>query len=286
MSEFSVTHIATEGFRVTRENPVAVAIWSVLEIILQFAMAVAMVKSGFALQLEALTQGAAPDFTGLAEAFGPLQAQMLWFLPLCLVIQILFRAAILRAILRPAERSLGYVRFGGDELRLLGLQILLGLAFTVAFTVMTVVAALLGRAGGAGALAATVVIVGGVCGIIFVLVRLSLAAPQTFATRRLNILGSWTLTQGRFWPLLGAYLLAFVFYIAVLILGSIVGGVLSLAGGGDMGGAASLSTYFTATNVISIVVQGTIAALGTVLLLAAPAAAYKTLTGGPDLDVF
>lgn len=286
MSEFSVTNAATEGFRVTRENPVAVAIWSVLQIILQFAMTVAMVKSGFLSQIEAIGRSTTPDFTALTQAFGPLQEQMLWFLPLCLAIQIVFRAAVLRAVLRPAEVSPGYLRLGGDELRLLALQIIIGLAVFVVCALLGVATGLFARLGGFGGLLAAVVIMGGACAVIFGMVRFSLAAAQTLATRQLNLLGSWKLTQGRFWPLLGSYLLAFVFYLAVLILGSIVGAVIGLIGGGDTGDAGSLATYFTATNVISIIVQGVIAALGAVLLLAAPAAAYKTLTARPEVDVF
>lgn len=43
--------------------------------------------------------------------------------------------------------------------------------------------------------------------LIWLAVRLSLASPLTFDTRRVRVFGSFALTRGRFWSLLGAYLL-------------------------------------------------------------------------------
>lgn len=286
MSEFSITNAATEGFRVTRENPVAMAVWSVLQVVLQFAMVVALVKSGLQFQIQRMGVSGPPDISTLFGGFAELEKQMLWLLPLCWLIQIPFRAAILRAILRPEEASPSYLRLGGDELRLFGLQIVLGLITSLGLAVLMGVAVLLGRAGGMGAVLGAIVVIAGVCALIYILVRLSLAAPQTFATRKVNIFGSWALTEGRVGPLLGAYLLAFAFYILVVILGSVLAAVFSLIGGGDTGDARSLAGYFTVSNVAVIIVQGVIAALGVTLLLAPPAAVYKAMTSRPLADVF
>ncbi|HEY5411589.1 MAG TPA: hypothetical protein VIJ94_12785, partial [Caulobacteraceae bacterium] len=50
---------------------------------------------------------------------------------------------------------------------------------------------------------------------IFIRIRLLLAAPMTFARKRLQIFDSWGVTRGRFWPLLGVIVLAVIFALAI-----------------------------------------------------------------------
>src|SRR5690606_10927907 len=75
-------------------------------------------------------------------------------LPVALITQSMLGAAVYRAILRPADGGVGYLRLGGDELRLIGLSIIYFLLTVVGMVVITFVAGLvvglLGAAIGAG----------------------------------------------------------------------------------------------------------------------------------------
>jgi membrane-anchored glycerophosphoryl diester phosphodiesterase (GDPDase) len=65
-------------------------------------------------------------------------------------------------------------------------------------------------------------------------VRLSLAIPITMAEQRIAIFDSFGFTKGRFWPLLGMALLAWVLSMVVGLLGSLVAMPLQMATGGGM----------------------------------------------------
>ena len=123
-------------------------------------------------------------------------------------------AAIFRATLRPTERGLGYLRFGKDELRQVGVSFIVGLviygvymAAIIVGIVLAVIAAIavVAMAGGKEAdvannpgaiavavLAGVVVLVAIVAPLLIVAVRLSLAGPTTSHAGqggRLRILG-------------------------------------------------------------------------------------------------
>ena len=120
--------------------------------------------------------------------------------------------------------------------------------------------------------------------LIYVAVRLSLAPALTFESRRINLLGSWALTRGRFWPLLGAYVLTVALVAMVWILSQLV--VLALGvvlSGGDMQAAtlqpdmSSLRAYFTPYRMIQTVLSAGVSALVWPVLFTPPVAIYRSL---------
>ena len=297
MADFSVQDAAFTGFRVAREHPRALLVWAAASVILQLVIQSAMIgMAGPAMtQLTAFFASAATDpghvdmqkfmlvYEGILPAY-------LVILPISLAFGAVVSAAMNRVVLRPAEERFGYFRLGGDELRQLGLAVLLGLLFFAGGTIFTIVTGLLAAVAkplaALGALAA-------VCAVIFVFVRLSLASALTFQTAKVNLFGSWALTRGRFWSILGTYLIAGVMVIVVSLLSGIVIGMIALLAGGagalahqDM---SSLGAYMTPARIVTLIVSGALGALLWPLMYTPAPTIYQQLSsrfGAGAADAF
>jgi hypothetical protein len=125
-------------------------------------------------------------------------------------------------------------------------------------------------------------------GIAYVVLRLSLAGPQTFAERRITLAGSWRLTKQAFWPMVGSYLIAFILYVVVLFLISAIrSGLASLMGGGGEGtmlGAGKLALT-TPLGLLELVLESAVAGLGLAILNGPTALIYQILSK-PQADAF
>lgn len=296
MAAFSATDIAFEGFRITRERPLAVIVWIVLFVAFQAVVllvagpAMGQVMSELSRQLQ---NGGTGDPQAMMAAYSRMGPAYAVIMPLSLLLNTLLQCAIFRAVLRPQERGLAGMRLGADELRVLavGFAISLLLAFGM-FAAILLVGAVSGGVGYAAgaAIGVTVAVVLGLLAVgalIYVLVRLSLATPMTFAARDFRVFESWRATKGRFWPLLGAYLLAFVMgmlvnVLVVVISAAAIAGV-TFASAGAAPAAAGPATldpaFFTSPiAIVTVIFQGISSALLSIILLAPPAAALRALT--------
>jgi hypothetical protein len=277
MTSFSVSDAATTGFRIVREHPKAVAIWAALQLMLSLGSSVVMVTFGAPLTtLGTFGANASRDPAVAMAEFQQLAPLFAFFLIFALVFYPILYAAMNRAVLRPEEEGFGYLRVGADELRQFGLMILLiavGIAAYIAVIVAMLIAVvplglMTAASRGAGAAGPTfavgiltlLLILAAVALWVFVWVRLSLASALTFATRKVNLFGSWTLTRGLFWPMFAAYLVALILVIVVMVLT----GVISVALAAVTGGAASLtsaanlsslSAFVTPTRLVGLVVS-------------------------------
>ncbi len=277
------------------------AIWAVILVVLSAATSAVMlpVLSGFT---AAIKPGGGTSPSQLA-ALGNLMWVYLAALPVELVVFSVFTAAVYRAVLRPEERGLARLRFGGDELRLMGLYLLLALFFFAVFIAVGIVAALV--AGGAIAATRPAGPAGGVLSVLVIFalmmaawawlgVKLSFAAPMTFTQKRIRMFASWGATKGRFWPLLGCYLLAWVFVILVMLVDLVVSGVfvLGMAGGSfsrmattmvrpDVSSAMSL---FSPIYLVRMIVGAAFGAVIWTVGFAPAASAYREVAGPKPQD--
>lgn len=295
---FNATDAAFEGMRLARRHPRTILIWSVLILVFSLASTVVMF-SGFGplfAELEALGPSADP------EAAMAVMSQLIPFYliatPAFIVFFGVFYTAVYRAVLRPEDKAWGHLRLGRDELRMMGLfiyQMVVWLGLTlvagIVFGLVIAIGMVAGGQGAGGATAASA-IVAIILYLVFIgagiwlAVRLSLAQPMTFEQKRIVLFKSWSLTRGRFWPLLGCYLLALVTGFVVSLLGSAIGMAVMVPFGEFTSFAAvvepdftSLQAYLTPGRIAMIVVNSFINTLAYAIFLAPAAAAYRDIVG-------
>ncbi|WP_129790844.1 hypothetical protein [Sphingosinicella sp. CPCC 101087] len=200
--------IISGAFALPTRFPLAVGAWALI-------YALPGIASWFFVQPAMLTplngEGTAPF--DLTRYFGSV---LLVWLAMFLVVAVLMTAAF-RAMLRPEEPSLVGLRLGADEIRTMGLSLLLAVAFYAGFVIVAFAIGLMFVGVGAGmnlagsVLFIIVAIIAVLASVIWLQVRLSLVFALTFLRRRIVVVESWTLTRGRFWTLFGSYLVILLF---------------------------------------------------------------------------
>ena len=291
MAEFSIQEASVTGFRVVREHPRALGAWAVYSVVLSLVSSLILVGLGGADAGRLLAFGAQAGrdpavmiatFERLIPAYGVLLA-------VSLVSNAVMGAAMNRAVLRPGDDRFGFLRLGVDELRQLGLGCLALALFAAAYVALAFAVGLV--AGLVGAVAkggAVIVIALGVAAtaaaLAYLWVRLSLASPLTFDTGRIDLLGSWALTRGRAWRILGTYAVSLLLMALVYLLSALVIAALAalLNGGRPTDALApsdlrSLGAYFTPFRIAGLVLSGFVTALVLPVWLTPPATVYRSL---------
>jgi hypothetical protein len=290
MSEFSIQDAAFTGFRVVREHPKALAAWALYALMLSFVIAAIVISamgSDFARLMDAQVMGRLSVAESIA-LFRRLAPGYAMAIAVGLASNAIFGAAMIRSVLRPADDRFGFLRLGGDELRQLGLGVLTLAVFLAAYmslavsgtVVATMLAAISKSAGPPLVFLLILVITVGLTGLA---VRLSLAPALTFESRRVDLFGSWGLTRGRFWSLLGTYVLTLslivVIYLLCLLVIQAVGAVLGLNGpSAPIPDPRSARSYFTPWMLVQTLLGAGASALVWPVLLTPPTAIYRALT--------
>lgn len=280
MAQFSPTEAAFEGFRLTREHPRAVVAWAGINLLFSTLLGLAaywtLGPQGSALLGRFANNTASQaDFWSLMTAIQPF---LVVAAPAFILFSAVMNCAVYRMVLRPGEAVFSYVRLGADELRVAGVIVVFWLVWGLMVFVVSLVALTGGTYGGEAATLGWTLLTLAACAYsVFVIVRLSLAAPITFVTKRFTLIGSWRATQGMFWRLLGAYALAFGLGIGALLLMGFVVSAIDGVGATLVGAPGSGPAVL-----LSLVVQIG-AALSTtcyrLITSSPPAAIYKALTG-------
>ena len=139
---FSANHAALEGFRIIRREPLTLVVWTV--VLFAFSLAYTALILPMLAPVAALTPPGGP-FAHQDPAMVPRMMALMGrvyaiMVPVLLIFVAVSNAAVYRAVLRPAETGFGRLRLGSDELRLLGLYVLLGLLFFGVYLATIIVA--------------------------------------------------------------------------------------------------------------------------------------------------
>lgn len=295
MSKFSASDAAFSGFRLVRENLKTIAIWAAVMTVLSIVSNVLAIQF-FGPKLEAMlsyvSDNANPDpeeFVRLAADLTPL---MLWSLPYSLILNGVIFAALNRLVLRHHDNRFAYLRLGKPELRQAAVWLLASLVLMGVLFIGSAVSGFLGAMGGAtGAFLALLGLVGSLCAVIYLAVRLSFAPAVTFETGKVVLFKSMPETKGLFWPLLGAYLLAAVMSVIVVLLIWTIVSAIGLIASGDFAATgkmlradtSSLQAYFTPAGIVQALFSGVISVLTTLIVFGPAPTIYRELKGGaPD----
>lgn len=201
----SIREAAPEGLRLIGRQPLALLAWALVYFLLALVPAAEMVR--LRADGHALTIIDAASLLSDALPWAALPASAI----LC--------AAIYRAVLRPDDRGMAYLRLGGDEARqllLLLIRIVLYVLLGVAGLFLAAFLFGIGRA--MPAAVGWVLELGGpllALGLVlFILLRLSMAEPMSFAEQRLRYFESWALTRRRVGSL---FVLALVLVVMIVV---------------------------------------------------------------------
>jgi hypothetical protein len=220
MDDFSFGNAIGAGFRVIGRNPLAVVIWAAAYLLLVVLPALAFLANVIPTVLAATQAAAAhvgrPDpaqfMAWRAGVFG--WQPGIWLLSV--VATALLMGAMFRAVLQPEAGGWGYLRFGRQELWLgLTYLVLMVMAFILMFALLIPMAIAIGviaaisQHGESTTGGVVLLVIAGLVGfgaILWVLLRLSLALPMSFAQGRFLLYESWDLTRGHALKMFGVYL--------------------------------------------------------------------------------
>lgn len=197
MSRFSASDAALEGFQVLRTHWRVMVGWAVFNLLALIAMIVITVILGVGIGLAA----GADQASGAAGVIGGVVGALVTGL-----IEAVLVVGLYRLMLRPADPGFLHLRLGRDEVRLFLVVLILFCGLLLFAALAYLLTGLLGFLGVAGHLAGALLIlaVGG-----WLALRFGLAAPISFAERRIDFPASWRMTRGQGWPLLGMWVLNF-----------------------------------------------------------------------------
>jgi hypothetical protein len=226
MTAFSPLDAALEGLRVVRREPKAVLGWLVVWLVALIIVAlVTLVTATEVGPPPPTAPGRMSGAVGLVRRFGPLWPFSVTTL---LVLWAMTTTTAYRAVLRPAEHGWHLFRLSMDEVRIVvvsaaGFLAVLFLGAVPAFLVFVLVSPLMAAVPAFARDLATIGAVLTVCLDVWLAVRLSLIAVETFAERRFHLTAYWPLTRGRFWNLLASYAVWVLLFFTTLLLFGVAG---------------------------------------------------------------
>lgn len=279
MTTFSPVEAALEGARMTRRKPLVLLAWAAcyfaMLILLGLVVAFAF---GASVRADLALLSRTNDLRELVDIVARRKGTLLPLIALAVALQSVITVAIMRAVVRPEESRLAYMRVGREEARQFVVA-LVGWVVTLVVTALPSAVLVLIGAGlislGAVQTNRWVEVLGAiaVAGLsIWFGIRLSLLSITTFAEGKLDLRRTWALTDRHFWHLLGMYFVAFVITLLVGVAQTIVAGLIL----GLSGGVTNL-VMLALTGLANLLLAPFFFTIQMVILTAAPARAYYDL---------
>lgn len=233
MTQLSVRQAAGAGFRLIGREPLAVLGWAALYLVLA-AAAAALLGATFGNFFVVLAQAgdAEPAFSDMLALQMQMMATQSLFMLGALGLQTVMMGAVFRAVLQPEERRWAYLRLSSQELWLAIVYFVLSFGIGVAAGMLlfpvAALAAFLGIAfrDSLGAWGMAMVGIPGLIALIAVTVwlmlRLCLAYPMSFAERNFRLFESWAATRGHAGRLFLVFLLTTLAVLTIQLAGFVL----------------------------------------------------------------
>jgi hypothetical protein len=250
MPEINIGEAASAGLRMMARQPLAVLCWGLL-MALYVGLLFLMFGTGIAAAISSLVA------TGGGE---PAPAQILALIGACFgfffflvvggqLLALVFRAAAIRAELEPEASAFAYMRFGGQEMWMLGTSLVFWLVLLAANILMSIPLGILTFATAAGSIATAAhgggAAMGGmlaatsgirflgqlaITGVsIWLWLRLCLGVVMTFKEQQFRLFESWSATRGHVWrmflTMLIVGLIEFAIGLVMFIIAAVTAGV-------------------------------------------------------------
>jgi hypothetical protein len=219
MAGFSASTAILSGFRLVGRHPGVVLVWGLAYVLVALVPLLVLFWGDlptllglYAKIMQSLMAGVAPaaNDPDLARQQGLLAAFEFSQLGLNLLAGTLVSCAVYRAVLEPERKAFAYLRVGLQELWVIASMLALVVVLVAVLIASSAAVGLVGQAVGAGAWIGGLILFLTSCGaialVIWVALRLSLAAPMSFAERRFRLTEAWPLTHGQGWRLFGVAL--------------------------------------------------------------------------------
>lgn len=275
-AEFSWSGAALAGFGVLRREPGALLVWSLVGLVFGLADQVLDVRA------EGL-RAAGYSATWIAPIIGLVRAV------LATVALAIFSAAVYRAVLRPQGEARSRMRFGADEIRLT-LVWLAQWALLLPMTILAVIPSFLlstlmpKHEALTSGIVGTIIALSILAAWLFVLVRLSLAAPMALAEGRWSVRAAWGMSRGHFWKILTVHLpillgVALAFSASNTLYGLVLGAVRADFSLTVLTHSRSLAEVFSPARLGLTIVTAVLGAVAAAVLYAPAAAIYRDLGG-------
>ncbi len=298
--QFSASDAAVSGFRLAREHRRTIAVWAVIMTVVSILNTVLVVRffgADLAQLMDLQASGADADPAELAktlEALAPFYGISLIY---TVGLYAVMMTALNRLILRPQDDRGAYLRLGVDELRQVGVFVVLYLIMLAASFVFTIgvviVAVIFGvLAGGSPAVITAVSmlgLVGVAAGVLFVMLRLSFLSSIAFDTGKISPRAAWAMSKGISAPLIGTCAVAIALGAVVYMLIVVILAAVGLAIGGMDSLAAlvkpdttSLQTFFTPARIVQTLFAGTVQVLIALILYSPIPTVYRQLRADPS----
>ena len=228
MAAFSIRRAVGSGFLLIRERPVSVFVWGVVTVLAGLGPVIAIMLPLWAQIATVAAQSPQASVEAMEGMHSSIQQDSALINALqlpSLLVQAVIMAAVFRAVLEPRKSAFAYLRIGASEgwLFLLILCVGIGAVFAILALILIVVGAFAAaaRLQTPWNLAPCILAAAAIALVIWVALRLSMAAALTFAERRFRLFESWAVTKGQALRLLGltlvVLLVMFGFELLVLV---------------------------------------------------------------------
>ena len=236
MASFSVSDAAGAGFQLIGRRPFSIFAWGLFAIVVGVLPVMGLMGASMGPMVDLMRETQLhPQTPPDPAAFTHVYSHMMFVNPLLqllsMAVRTMLAAAVFRAVLEPRNGGFAYLRIGMQEIWILlvtlveTILICIGFVFVV-LAAVAIAAVLHQTLDTAVAVIATVALGFAVfLGLIWVLLRLSMALPMSFEDRKFRLFESWAFTRGQAGNL---FLLALLMFVILIVVEMVVLGVLAV----------------------------------------------------------